>query len=272
VALILWRNWLTDAATTLSATSEATPVTRLRDPRPARAWHGATSEDTITIDFGASRLVTHVGLINHNLTLFGVIRIRLLAADEVVFEQVFEPWDPVEGLGDDPWGERLGGYPDTTAVEGFVAQKVISVGDVQADACEIALADESDGFGHVVLGCLFVGVGTRFDFDFGWQIEWQTTGETTSTDGGGVVAREGVQSRLLRCRAPDLTEIEALGTWDDLGRIVSTTRPVIVQLFPEADEVLSYRTTVYGVRQSADAVTGENGGFSTGLVVKELRT
>lgn len=272
MALILYSNLVRSAV--LSATSELTPVARLIDPRPSRPWIAADNDATVTVDFGSDRAVTHIGLVAHNLSIFGHFELALAADGDAAFAapiwtKTVEAWSPTAGLGDDPFGLSLGGYPDLSGITDFTPYKVVPTGDRQARYLRIRLVDDS--LDQVSLGWVYAGIGKNFVIDFGWTIGWEDSDQVEDTD-GATVGRTGRRWRVIKASLNDLTSAEALVAWDDLARILGRSRPLLVQLFPEEDEVTAYRTTLYGQRAATDGVAGQLGDyFTTTMTIRELR-
>jgi hypothetical protein len=268
VALILWRNWIDESAATIVATSEVTPAALLQDFRPRRAWHGASNSETLTVSFGGARPISHIALLAHNMTAGAQIELTLTLSDEPVWFATVDAWDCVWGLGDDPGDTSLGGYPPEAAGGwGFPAQKIIATGSVYADGWLITLDDPA--IDHVSVGRLFAGQGLDVVVDFGWSLLWSAADDVTDTDGSAGV-RLGRRRRVVKARMTDLTQADALAAWDDVFRVTGSGRPVILQILPDANEATRYRTTVYGLRDSQDAVVAEIGGFATSISIREL--
>lgn len=256
----------------LTASSQATPVTRLQDIRPAKVWQatGNSAEWVqVAAPSGSSLIVDSVGLVAHNATVGGTVRIQIGDYDET-----HEAWPPVYGLGDN-FGLTLGGYPDLTDFAQFDYVRDIQLGrQVVGPWLRVTIADPGNT-APVRLGRLIAGVPYQpsRNMGVGWSITRVDPSEVSPTDGGGVVGIRRVKYRRLTLAIRMLRLQEALTRADDMARIVGRTRPVLVSLFPEASLARLYRTTIYGLLETDMALANNypQWGDVAELTFRELR-
>ena len=274
--IFLYRNWFDDA--TLSASSQATSVNRVKEMRPSRRWSstGDTAE-YILADCGADKPHTHIAVVGHNLTAAGTIRARVAdnsAMTSPAYDSgVVDAWDPVSGFGSDGFGYSLGGYPILSEFADFRAYKMFDLaGTKNGRYVRLDFADAANPDTQIRVGWAFAGLGAQpaIGMDYGWGLDWVDPSEQIETEESLLVRRRRPY-RVLRMALSNLAEGEAYNAFDDLKRIVARSRSMLVVPFPAANAAIRYRTTVYGVAP-------ENPGlrnpfvdlFATEIVVREL--
>jgi hypothetical protein len=197
---MLWDNRWLDAAT-LTATTSATgyPVANLQDLFRSRKWRSTSiTGQTISIDFGASKIFNSIALIDHNLSVTATIRIK--ASDTLGGNDLLDlnipAWIPIIGFGEagyDDWGfggklleaDRSWYAPNPIRIvyrEDMVkygvgnlygggttyGQPVEDAGQIRVTARYMTLTftDDNNPDGYIELGRLFVGQYTDFGFNF----------------------------------------------------------------------------------------------------------
>ncbi|WP_207479583.1 hypothetical protein [Arenibaculum pallidiluteum] len=273
--LFLYRNYVDEA--TLTASSAATPVDRVKDFRPGRVWTAAGfASETVTVDCGADVQMTHAAAAAFNLNAAGSIRVEVSAVSDfstlLYDSDDVEAWPPVAGFGTDGFGNSLGGYPVLTGINDYRPYRVFAFGETLI-ARHVRFTFDNPGLGTgIQVGRLFVGLGVQPEVNFGydWSTEWVDPSEIIDTEESFFIVRRK-KYRVLRLSLPRLTTAEALGSFDDLKRIVGRSRDLFVMLFPTGSVPTQYRTTIYGVPIENGAISNPYvNGFSTSIAIREL--
>ncbi|HYH39936.1 MAG TPA: hypothetical protein VD860_17070 [Azospirillum sp.] len=273
--LFLYRNLVDEA--TLSASSQAVSVERVKDFRPGRVWRatGYTSE-YIVVDHGAVVDTTHAAVVAHNMNVNGTIRVRrsndATFATSLYDSGAVEAWQPVAGLGFDGFGLSLGGYPILTGINDYRPYRVFDYGGrVSARYTRFDFANPGLNKG-IEVGRLFDGLGVQpgMNMAYDWSWEWVDPSEIIDTESAFFIVRR-TKYRVLRLTLPHLTEAEAINAFDDLKRIIGNSRDLLVVPFPTGAVPLQYRTTIYGVPIENGALSNPYyQGFTTSLAIREL--
>lgn len=255
--LFLYDNTLWRPGVTLTASSEALPVSRLLDYRPGRKWRatGDTAE-WVKVDHGAVVDIDTVFVYAMNATnqpsLDATVRVRISANADMsspLFDETFEIWPPVTGYGD-LYGIGYGGYPVLSAFAAFTQRRLIRLGAMySARYLRLDFADPSNPSGYIEVGIVMAGQGyqpTR-NFTFGWDVDHDDPSEQDETDGGAVLITARPSARVLSLAMGKIPLGEALGYVDDMKRIVGRKRPLLFAPFPDGSLNRIYRTTIYGV-------------------------
>ena len=280
---ILYNNRVARAGTDIRATSAATPARRVGQVRPGRKWRAAApGRQVLWIDFGARVAATHGAILGHNLGVAG--NLRWTVTDDPAAETdpdgtantldlTTRPWDPAYGLGFDPFGESLGGFPDLSDFAAFPARKVVDYGgQVRARYLRIEIFDPLLAV-PVEAGVVLHGQGFEpaDNIAFGWSVEWRDPAEQIETEGGLLAAPAGKPRRAASFALDHLRREAALFTVDDLNRIAGLRRPVLVELWAGADQATDYRTAVYGLFTDIEPVTHADPlAYAAGWTVQEL--
>jgi len=279
--LFLYRNLLDEAA--LTASSQATPVDRLKDMRPTRLWMTAgCAAEWLLIDNGQSETMTHGALVAYNNDVEGTFRCRVSddplfpinpGAAEVLYDDTVESWSPVAGLGDDGFGMSGGGYPILTGINDYRPYRVFDYGGpLTARYTRFDIVNPTLPAGQVQIGRAFTGLGVQPERNFAWDWnwEWVDPSEITETEESVFINRRK-KYRVLRFTLPGLRRGEAIQAFDDLKRIVGTSRDLMVVLYPQGDTPMQYRTTVYGLSIETSGISNPHlNRFSTTFAVREL--
>jgi hypothetical protein len=265
---------------TVTASSAATPATRVQHYRPSRRWYatGKTSE-YIQVDFGKEVLISHVALVGFNLNTQGTFQVRLsnsvsFAGADVYTGPLIEAWPPVAGLGSDALGESLGGYPVLSTFNDYRAYRSMALGALySARYLRVYFANPTNTLiTQVGLGWLYAGVPFQpsWNFDFDWNWDWQDPSEIIETETSDFVrARKTV--RVMSLRIADMSEAEAIGPWNTILRAIGTKKTMLIEPFPEGGTPLRYATTLYGRKVGGPGISQPpHLLYESGITVKEL--
>lgn len=286
--LVLYRDTVVDS--TLYGSGETTPFERVQEMRPSRKWI-ATDDEAAWIggDAGSTVTADTFAVIAHNCGVATEFRLRLgtdvqLVApgspDEpdatgVVYDQTFDAWPPVAGLGFDGFGTSLGGFPVLSDFQGYLAYTLQQLGagyTYRYWRLDIASATANPD-GNFAIGRLMLGLGfqTATNIAYGWEWTWVDPSTITDTESSFLIRRR-VKYRELRMSWGILRPGEVYGPMDDFKRIVGTSREVLVVVFPTLSAVERYRTTIYGVPSDNGALSNPYADlYSTTVSLRELR-
>ena len=215
--------------------------------------------ETLELDFGLKIPLQTIGLVNHNMTVTGQIRVTV--ADDAGFAAptytaLFTAWEPAYGLGDVGLGEDgWGGFPQLTLFNQFRPIRLIRLpADVQGRYLQLEFQDLDNTDGYLQFGKIMAGVGRQPEFNFSreWEHDWTDQGDQVDMEGGMALGREKGRYRTIFLPFNDLLRSELLGWIDDMKRICGTTRPLLVSASPEVP-VERYRVTIYGFIAKSDA-------------------
>jgi len=277
--VILYDNAVNGA--TVTASSEAQDADYVKRIDPTIKWFATgKAAETLTLDFGAQKRITHSAVVAHNVGTGGTIQLELSNESDFSVLELdtgeVEAWDPVSGFGFDGFGDNLGGFPELTAFKNFRPLKAFAHGGIiTARYARWTFKDPNNAdITEIRVGRLFNGVGLQPDWNFTheWSLEWRDPSQTRR---GEVTRRTRRRPtyRVLNLIWKDLTRAEALGAMDDLKRIVGTSRDVLAIPFPDDAENVRYRTTVYGipiVNAETLSTFADGDTFETALSVEEL--
>jgi len=238
--------------------------------------------ELLWIDLGARVAATHGAILGHNLDVAGTIRWSLsddpaAEADPdgaaLAFDATVRAWDPAYGLGFDPFGDSLGGFPDLSDFAAFPARRVLDYGGtVQARFLRIELRNARLD-APIEAGVVLHGQGwdSAEGVSFGWSLRWVDNADQVETEAGLMPAPAGPPTREASFDVRHMPPEAALFNLDDLARIAGRRRPVLVEMFAGADVATAYRTTVYGYFTEDDGVTHDAAQqHSAGWTVREL--
>ncbi len=260
---------------TLTASSEVQPVSRLTDIRPMRRWisSGCASEWVkVAAPEGETFAIDTLAWLGFNGTVGapdggpGMLATTEMSdnADMTssVLSRTDELWPPVYGLGDE-LGLYNGGYPELSDFAQFIPFRVVRLGQQVGGAyLRCTLSDPSNPDGQVRLGRWLAGIGWQpsRNFRLGWSYRWLDTATLRETSGGGIIGNRGVKYRewTLSIGSGAIPLEELLAYADDMLRIVGTSRPFLMVLFPDGETKRLYRTSDYVVFKDAPAILAEH--------------
>ena len=105
----LWDNrWLDAATITPSSAAAGYPATCLQDPFRSRRWRSTSKTgQSLAIDFGETKNFNCVAILDHNLSVDGVIRIKAsnTAGRADLLELHVAAWNPLIGFSEDRFGD-----------------------------------------------------------------------------------------------------------------------------------------------------------------------
>ncbi len=278
-ALFLAQN-LYDIAT-LSASSSSTPVTHLQNPRPTRRWFAADKdEEYVQADFGDAKLVQHFAYVGFNTDTQSrgscVVANDALFASPVANTGEFDMWEPQFGMGDDPLGETLGGFPILDEFNDHRAIRFADLGAIHSVryARQYLKNPTNAAIGQVGFGWAFAGVGFQpeWSFDYNWSEVFDDPSEIIETETSDFV-RARKSRQIINLRLTDMSTAEALGGWRTIMRAIGKKKTLGLVLFPDGPEPMRAAFTVYGriIDQPGTANTIADL-FESGLTIKELPT
>ena len=252
-ALFLYDDKCETATMTQSSEAGSLVAENVQDFDVQKVWRatGDTNE-WIAFDFGATRQIETIALINHNCTLDGELQI-LIGDDPTfavnAFNEVFAAWEPAYGFADVGYGDDgYGGYPSLTVFNDFRPIRLIRL-SAQASGryMKIFIADPTNPLNYVQVGKIMAGIGRQPEWNFaqGWELDWKDQGDQVAMEGGSAIGRPKGRYRTLMLPFEDLTRSELLGWVDDIKRICGTTRPLLISGSPSIP-VERYRMTIYG--------------------------
>lgn len=206
------------------------------------------------VSWSTGEPISTVVLWNHNLDISATIHVRLSDNADMSlpkFDQVFEAWPPSYGaddIGADLCG--YGGYPFLTALNAYKFYRVIQLGQtISAKHLRVDPVDDDLADGYFQAGRLIAGIGwtPTHNFSYGWEMDWEDASEQQEMDGGALYVDRRDKRRVLTLPFNFATEQDALGTYNDLNRIVGSSREILVMPHPGAAVMANYRTTVWGI-------------------------
>ncbi|NVF16221.1 hypothetical protein [Vreelandella maris] len=189
---------LHDAAT-LTATSEALPITYTQRSGRAYPWRSVdTSEQVIEGSFETLTFLDTVVLYRHNLSASATVRLERLRNTDVVSDtgevsaaELIAP--PLLRLGVDPWGAS---YNDKIPVQ----VKPFWLEPDFATGYRITIKDSANPDGCIQIGCIIVGFSfsPTFNASYGVKLTEVEMVEHRRTEGGSLrsVGSDGIYRRL----------------------------------------------------------------------------
>lgn len=239
---------------TASSAVASMPATNILDHRPGVVWRATgASAETLTVDFGEEVDLDTLAVIGHNGSLDATVRVEI-ATDAgfatVLFDQTYELWPPVYGLGEGGLGNYFGGYVDPQELGAFVSLRAIRLGAVySARYMRLTFTDTSSPISAIEVGKVMAGIGDQFasNFAHGWREDEVDRSVQRLTDGGALVVQERPIFPRLTVTLPNLRKSEAITTVKTLKRTNGRKRPVLVLLEPDASDSTIYRTSIYGM-------------------------
>ena len=205
-------------------------------------------------DFGEAEAISTVALWNHNLTVAASVRIRISDNADMsapAFDQTLYAWPPAYGAGEIGAGMcGYGGAPILTGLNAYKPYSVFRLGAThEGRYLQLDLADPGNAAGYLQAGRLIAGAGWQPDrnFSFGWTLDWVDPSAQSVMDGGAVWVDSREKYRVLEAPFKFATKADALGAFNDLKRIVGSSREILVLPFPDASLPDQYRTAIYGI-------------------------
>lgn len=243
---------------TVTASSTASALMapeNVRDYRPGAVWRSTgIGAEWLLIDHGASVYVDLVAVIGHNHSLFGRLRVR--RSDDVTFAShsvdtgEFDTWPPLYGRGESGRGLYRGGYVPPGELGLVLPVRTVYLGAPYAGRyTRIDMSDAGSPIGAQEVGVVMAGVRESFEFNFshGWQADVVDPSEQFDTDAGGTLVLPRTPHDELVLPFKRFTRSEAVTRISTIKRTNGKRRPVLVELFPDAELPLRYRTTYYGL-------------------------
>lgn len=280
--LLLYDNTLWRDGVTLTASSEALPVSRLLDYRPGRKWRATgDAAEWIKADHGAAVDIDTVLIYASNATTQASIeataRIRISANSDMssaVKDETYELWPPVTGFGEN-FGQGFGGYPNLSEFNAYPQRRLIRLGAMYSKRyLRIDFADAANPAGYFEAGIVMAGVAYPLPVNFSndWEVGNIDPTEHRPTDGGSVLIQAKTGWREAAFELQQFPLSAALTAIDDLQRIAGKKRPVLWVPFPGGALSTIYRTSIYGLMTDPTLIRGTS--FDRAAVrfkIRELR-
>lgn len=226
----------------IAASSEARPVTALRNAQRGAVWRSdSPAEQMLQGDFGASRVTTAITLWRHNLTAGATWRARLWSGENQTGDLLYDsgtvaPIQP-KSLGDLEWGvDPLGASLFTGWKSSF---STLWFGAVSARSWRVDLDDPDNTDGFIQATRLMIGshISARYNFSYGLTLQWRDRTEQQRTDAGSMRVIEREPYRQMRL-ALEFLRSDERPTWLDIGRRIGRRENVFVSAYPERGTAL----------------------------------
>lgn len=273
----LYSNFVDAAA--LSASSQIIPVYNLKSMPPGKVWRASgCAEETVTVDLGSKQLVDAFAVVNQNMDGRGTIRVQF-ATDagfsDVLFDETKRAIMPEAGLGYDPFGWSLGGYPRMDDQQRNMAIRTfLAPTKLKGRYARFTFKNPTLSVGYIQVGRLFVGRQyiDEFGYEVGWSYAWDDPSQVTPTE-RSVFTVSRPRFRTMTGKFPAMSPEAAFGAMDRMKKQLGKSRDLIVSAFPEGQwsAQRAYATAIYGML-SETAATGNPffERFDTTLSAREL--
>jgi len=268
------RNRIDDA--TVTASSAATPATRVKNLRPTRRWYATGKvEEYLDFDFGAVVPISHLGFVGFvgDTALQGQ---AVLSNDAGVIADTgnFTFWEPVYGFGEDPFGESLGGYPVLSEWYAWRANRIVDLGANYGARYLRVYFRNPNNEEIAQVGCGWVYAGQPFSpsWNFEWNfVEGWSDPSAVAESESSVFVRTRKTRQNVRIAISGLTETEALTHFRTINRSVGRAKPILLSLFPDAAAPKRSAFQVYGLRGDDPDLTGVYvDDYAGSLFIKEI--
>ena len=246
---------LVDTAT-LSASSQALPVSRLQDMRPGRVWRATgCANETITVDFGAITGFDALTVVNHNEDANGTIRAELstdAGFTDLVYDQTKAGLEPDAGLGDDGFGDSLGGTPlDGDPYKSQSLSVFRFGGRLYGRYARFTFVNPDLAAGYIQAG----RVGAYLEYqpedtgaEYGWSWRWNDPSQITDTE-RSVFTVNRPRYRVMTFKMPAVKQSEAFGPINRMRKVLGKSKDMIVSACPGEywDANAAQVATIYGL-------------------------
>lgn len=269
-AIIAYGN-LVDSATLSGGAWLATlPLTNLQDRRlgkVARSESVAPADTQFDMDFGETRLLRVVALVNHNFGLTAQYRIRLSSVSDFSSTTAdsgwVDVWPEVYPFGVEPWGSaRLWtGRPSAEDVAGYTAPLVyILPRSINAQYIRVEIDDEDNEAGYVQFGRVFAADGWQPEYNMavGATIGFMSRTEVQAALSGAEYFNARTSPRVVKFELPALSQDEGMAQAYEIQRGVGVSGEVMFIWDPD-DTVHALRRQFLGRLVELSPI--ENPGF-----------
>lgn len=260
---------------TLTATSEALPITNTQRSERALVWRSADlTPQVITGTLAAGSIVDCVALARHNLSAGGIRRIELLAGSDVVYDSGEIPTAllipaGVWRAGVDPWGAT---YNDQLPVNTSLTVQWMDT-KYLVTGYRITLSGSNED-GYMEVGQIFIGDTFQPEFNFSWnaETEWQESGEHLKTEGGSLrTVSLGDLRRQININLDLIIDSDRTQLISNLGK-AGMGADLLVSLYPDSDSQMLELEGIMVCRRSNAIKTSHSlpGNWSSGLTFLEV--
>jgi hypothetical protein len=229
-AVLAYGNLIDGANLYSGAWQAALPLNNLKDRRLgrlARSASTALSDTRFDIDFGGTRLVRVVALVNHNLSAGALYRIQLSMvpdfATNVVDSGWKSVWPTVYPFGALPWGAPnwwTAKYP-SDQIEAYTATLVFILSrSTNARYIRVELNDTTNADGFVEAGRAFAADGWQpvRNMVYGASLAWESRTEVQEALSGAEYFNVRTPVRVARFALDAMGEAEAMANAFEIQR------------------------------------------------------
>ncbi|MBW5801200.1 hypothetical protein [Halomonas elongata] len=194
-------------AATLSATSEALPITNTQRSGRSYVWRSTDlAEQVITGVTDGALSVNAVVVYQHNLTNLATVRVELIRNNDVVYDSGEMVASELIPLGEwqagvDPWGgSQLTELPNV--------QLSVWMPDIFIDRYRITINDPDNPDGFIQTERFVVGsyYSPVFNASYGPQLDWEDSSEHKRTESGSI---NTISGNVFRRLTVDLNHLDS---------------------------------------------------------------
>lgn len=281
-AIIAYGNRIDAAELSGGSWQPTLPLANLQDRRigkVARSSSASLGSTTFDIDFGTTALMRVISVVNHNLSLAALYRIRISAVPD--FSVVLadsgwtDVWPVLYPFGTLPWGSPSWWTGQIAEAEANSYTKVLAYildTTIGARYVRVEFDDTTNEDSFVEVGRLFVADGWQpvYNMVYGASLQWQDRTETQEALSGAEYFNERAAPRLARFELPAMSESEAMAYAFEIQRSMGTSKEVFYIWDPD-DDIHALRRQFLGRLQTLSPI--ENPGpnrWRSPFVIKEL--
>lgn len=256
-AILAYGNKIDDATLSGGSWLAALPLDNLKDRRigkVARSTSPSPGSTQFDADYGGTRLLRLVAIVNHNLSLDAEYRIRLSidpAFATTVADSGWLPvWPVVNPFGTITWGDPNWWTGQISQEEQEAYTSILTYilpTSVNARYMRIELSDPTNPDGYVQLGRPFTANGWQpvRNMVYGASLQWENRSEVSETLSGAEYFNERAAPRVARFELQAMTESEAMAIAFEIQRSSGITREIFYVWDPE-DTVHALRRQFMG--------------------------
>lgn len=270
--LIGYQNWVDDSALyapafrAVGSWEASLPLTNLKDPLisvVARTTDLSLSSTKLELDFGVSRPLRCLGIFGHNLSLDGLVRLRVSnTAGDYSFGATrydtdwIEAYGPIypEGLlpaGHESYATRkLSAEEWADMVLRYPWYHIIPADDITGRYVQIEFDDQANAAGFLEMGYLWASWAWQpsMSWALGRNVTVEDASRISATGGGARYYLRGPIRRAMRFNIDNLPEQEAAAYAYHIQAKRGTTRPIFVALDPANSEMMRLNTIMGDLR------------------------
>ncbi len=246
----------------------------------ARTSSDAASATQFDIDLGVERFIRALALVNHNISLDGLIRIRASTvsnfASTVYDSGWHDVWPTVYAFGEVAWGEINfwdGQYSDEERAGYTAAYAHILTSAAQARYWRVEIDDTANADGYIEIGRLFIGDGWQPTYNMSYRgagIGWETGTEAQLARSGAEYFDRRTPHRIVRFILDWMSEDDGMSRASELFRRAGVDQEVFYAFDP-SDTVHALRRQFLGrLRTLSQIEFPYYSTTSAGFEIKEL--